>query len=433
MLDISEFPATNLKDAFFILDDRRVLNPGSDEYNKLYVERPVVGGGIIERAIRTFTKAAQQNHDFQLYVTGHTGSGKSTELRRILNTETVQRNFHQVTIDIINEFDPRDLDYLDFILVMARSVIKIAEETDCKIPDNLVNQINNWNKEITEENITYTGTTGLAKLFLTLPFISASEEIKSGADKRKIVRETVQTNLSQFIQWIDQTAAILLEKTKKRVLCVIDGLDHLDTTTVFNVLYPHNEILTKPALAQLWVIPIPLLYTNFGHVIRGKHAAIHNIPVYQNCHERYQVLSDQGFAFFEDLIYRYCAPELFEEGVLKCLFELSAGHMRDMIRACSEACGYAMDRGAEKIAHNHVKEVWYAERRIFTNLMTGEDYDILRRVDGDPQLVQGQKDLAHLIHRKALIFFPNGDGWYSLHPALKQKMDGNQPDCQKYV
>lgn len=433
MLAISEFPARNLKDAFFILDDKRVLQPETEAYTALYVERPAMGEDIIEGIALTFARAAQQKHAFRWYATGHTGSGKSTELGRILNEDVIQENFHPATIDIIKEFDPNNLDHRDFILVMARTVIKIAEENNCKIPKNLTDQIGNWNKEITKENITFTGTKGLAGLRLTLPFLSASEEIKAGGDKRKIVREIVQTNLSQFILWINQTVDILLKKTGKRVLCVFDGLDHLDTQPVFNLLHPNHQILTQPAVSQLWVVPLPLLYTEFRNEIGENHATIHNIPVYQNCDNRYQDLSEPGFSFFKDLIGRYCVPELFEAGVLKCLFELSAGHLRDMIRICSSACRYAIGRRAEKVSLDHAKEMWYVERRRFTQLMTGEDYDILRRVDDDPQLKKGQKDLAHLIHRKAIIFCPNGEGWYGLHPALKQKMDDRQPDCQKYV
>ena len=433
MLAISEFPARNLEDAFFILDDRRVLQPGTEEYDSLYVERPVVESGTIRSTLRAFSGAVGQKRDIHWYVTGHTGSGKSTELRRILNKDVISNNYHHAYIDIYKEFDFNNLDYRDFILVIARWVVEIAEKNDCEIPKDLADQIDNWNKEINEEKISFTGTTGLAKLRFTLPFLSASEEIKSGGDKRITVRKKIELNLSQFIRWINRTVAIIVEKTGKRVLCIFDGLDHLDTQPVFRLLHDNHQILAQPAVSQLRVVPLPLLNSEFGNEIGSQHTIIHNIPVYQECDKRYQNLSNSGFVFFEKLIGRYCVPELFEAGVLKCLFELSAGHLRDMIRVCANVCGHALDQDASKVSLEHAKQSWYAERQRFTRLMTSEDYEILRRVDGDPYLEKGQNDLAHLIHRKAIIFFPNGDGWYGLHPALKQKMAGQQPDCQKYA
>lgn len=424
----------NVEEAYYLLDPDRILEPGTSDYDALYVERPDLGDSLIRDISQIFVKAAKQKKDIQHYFTGHTGSGKSTELRRFLAVASVENHFHKAFINIKTEFDSYNLDYRDFILVMARCVVTLAVENGCDIPSELKAQIKDWNKETVNEEITFTGTTGLAKLSAVIPFFSASEEVKTGGDKRKIVREKVSLTLGQFIQWIDQTVEIIAKKTGKRVLCVIDGLDHLDTKSVFTVLHPHHQILTQPAISQLWVVPMPLLYTDFGNKARKSRVSmVPNIPIYHGCDARYGPLFESGFSFFQDLIFRYCHPELFDAGVLPCLFELSAGHLRDMVEVCTDACQLALTKRAQKVSVEHVKQVWYAQRIAFTNLMTGDDYEILRRVDGDPYLKKGQQDLAHLIHRKAILFFPNGDGWYSLHPALKQKMDDKQPDCQRYA
>ena len=61
--------------------------------------------------------------------------------------------------------------------------------------------------------------------------------------------------------------------------------------------------------------------------------------------------------------------------------------------------------------------------RYYTNLLSGEDYEVLRRVEKDPLLEQGNDGVPRLLHIKAVVFYPNDRGWYGVHPGVRRMFE----------
>ncbi|MCP4201266.1 MAG: hypothetical protein GY769_04955, partial [bacterium] len=238
--------------------------------------------------------------------------------------------------------------------------------------------------------------------------------------KREIIRRSISTNVLEFTRLISDLAEVLEQHTGKRVLCVLDGLDHVDAGPAFELLNGHFQTLTLPKISKVFIVPLTLLNTPFLATIGGRYSTVPNIKVFRD--PRSKELDDAGFGFFKNVVSRYVSLELFSEEALASLCRLSAGILRDMIDNTSAACAAAVDADSPRVTEEHVEPVWHRVMRFYMNQLRSQDYEVLQQVEENPQLEQGTDGVPPLLHNKAIVFYPNGRGWFGTHPAVRRMM-----------
>jgi hypothetical protein len=406
--------AHSLEEASILLDGHRSLVPGTTDYHRLYVERPQVESHLIREAIR----AQRGRHPFHWCFTGHTGSGKSTELNRIMADPRLGA-YLPLRVDLEAEFDIHNIDYTDLLLAMARACAEQADHLGCPVPKPVSRAIERWGAEVFTEEEIHTRTEGQAGLKVTLPFLALGEEVRSGGGKREVIRSKISKDVVEFTRLIDELAAVLEGHTGKRILCVIDGLDHIDVKPALDLLNDHYLTFKMPRISKILVIPVALLNTPFLATIEGRYSTVPNIKVFRQPGDG--TLDDSGFGFYKDVVSRYVALDRFTEEALASLCRLSAGILREMIRNTGDACGYATDASSQRVGAEHVEPVWNQIMRFYRNQLRAADYKVLRKVEEHP-LEAGIDGLPPLLNSKAVVFYPNGEGWYGVHPAVRRLM-----------
>lgn len=408
--------AHDLSQASLVLDGYRELIPGTPEFERLYVERPRVESDLLREARR----AHQADRPFHWCFTGHTGAGKSTELRRILADPELCESYETAQVNLKTEFSIHSLEHTDLVLAMAKGTTEIADRIDCPVPNHLQDAIEKWGAQIFSEEEVHTRTEGKGGLHISIPFVKASEEIRSGGGKRETIRSDISTDIVRFVDLIDQTAQAIRDATGRHALCVLDGLDHADVKRSFELLYNHFTTLTLPKrLSNIFVIPLPLLNTSFAATVARRFSMLPNIKVFETANSG--KIDAEGRGFFDELMARYVAPELLTEEARDSLFRLSAGLVRDMILNTSDAFGHAVDAGAAKVEAKHTEQVWFELMRNFRWQLRKADYEVLRSVDENPYAKGIDGVPAHL-HSGAVIFYPNDEGWFAVHPAVRRIM-----------
>jgi hypothetical protein len=404
----------SLEEASIALDGHRSLVPNTPEYERFYIDRPQVESHLIREAIR----AERSRHPFHWCFTGHTGSGKSTELNRIM-THRKLRSYLPLLVDLEAEFDIHNITYTDLLLAMGRACAEKADELSCSVPESLRQAIERWGAEVFSEEELHTRTEGHAGLKVTLPFLALGEEVRSGGGKREVIRRRISTDVLGFTRLIDELAEAIEQHTGKRVLCFLDGLDHVDVEPAFKLLNDHFLTVILPRISKVLVIPLALVNTSFLATIGGRYSTVPNIKVFAAPDA--ETLDEDGFRFYKNVISRYVSLSLFREDALASLCRLSAGILRDMIRNTGDACGYATDAGSDRVTLEHVEPVWNQVMRFYRNQLRVEDYEVLRKVDEQP-LPEGIDGVPPLLNSKAVVFYPNGEGWYGVHPAVQRMM-----------
>jgi hypothetical protein len=417
-----KLPVSTLAEAKLVLDrQRRALNPAvSAEDRRLYVPRETE---THETLITEAESAAVNKRPFRWFFTGHTGAGKSTELNRIVNDARVGRFYHPHIFSVRQHLDVSNLDFTDLILGIAKSVTAIATDEEVPIPKELQQRMAKWGAETELE--TELGVSGEAKAGFEFDYWvgKATLEVQAGGEKRKTVREKLRESLTDFIKLIDDLVAAISKKIKKKVLVVIDTLDHVDHRPVREIFTNHWASLSRPKVSLLIVLPLPMLHeSQFMASADGICSLLPNIKVCDG--PKSNALNAAGFAFFKKVISHLAKLSLFDDDALEDLFRLSGGMIRDMIGFAGDACKFAaMENPTGTVQRQHVARVMDERKAFFRRLLAAADYQVLEQVRENPY-PKGIAGLGPLLHLKAVIFYPNGEGWNGLNPAVAAIVDG---------
>lgn len=412
-------PATTIADAKLVLDrERPELDPARPADKSLYVEREL---DIHETLITEALSAVASKRPFRWFFTGHTGAGKSTELNRVIRTKRLTDEYLPHIFRVRDSLDVHNLDFTDLILGMAHSVASIAKDRRIAVPKALQQRMAKWGSET--ELVTELGVSGKGKVGAKFDawIFKASAEVQAGGEKRKIVREKIHESLTDFIKLIDDLVRVIEKKAKKKVLVVIDTLDHVDHRPIREIFTNHWSSLSKPNVSLLTVISLPmLLEPKFMAKVQSNYSLLPNVKVFQKPGST--DLDSEGYEFFVDVIGRLADISLFSDEALKELFRLSGGMLRDMIGFAGDACKYADIDNVDKVGASHVNRVLDERKAYFRRLLKASEYEILKNIDSNP-LPLGIEGLGPLLELKAVIFYPNGEGWYGLNPAVQSILE----------
>jgi hypothetical protein len=410
--------AQNLNEASLLLDCYRTLDPKHREvFDRYYIPRPEAKDTEL---IQESKRARKSERPFHWFFTGHTGSGKSTELNRLRDNRELTQNYVPLYIDFtegIPETRIVEIDYTEVILEMAVACVSTAEKLGCTFSKDLADYVAKWGKDVQIEKTVYTETEGQAGIKLDGWFGWLREQIKSGGKTREVFRESLYKDVNRFIELLNEVVKELEVFFGKKALVIIDGLDHLEVATCEELFTRYYLTLSRPQLSKLFIVPLYLLNTRFRSTIQGQCSTLANIKVFSG--PKADDLDPDGFRFYEDLVSRYVPLDFFEPDALESLFRLSAGLVRDMIRLTADACGRAHAARQDKVAVEHVEQVWYQEMKYFQDVLQVPHYPLLERIEEDPN-PKGLDELATLIFLKAVVRYPNGLGWYGVHPAVRR-------------
>ena len=145
-------------------------------------------------------------------------------------------------------------------------MIKIAEENKINIPNSLSEKIYDFFKKVEfitenkeEDNFRIGGgieaNTGDFLPKLLNIFIKLKGEIKYGTSKRKIIRENLQNNVSNWLQNIYELKDIIFSKQQKLPILIFEDIDKIpnpqDALVIFN-----NSILSNLQFTVIFTFPI---------------------------------------------------------------------------------------------------------------------------------------------------------------------------------
>ena len=325
--------ATTLAQASLLLDGYSPLDPGHDpeQFTHYYVKRPVAP--LDSRLIRESKAAHRNGRQFHWFFSGHTGSGKSTELNRLMDNPDLTDNYLPLYIDITEGVPERrivEIDYTEVILEMAVACVRQADDLNIVLPAELQSHIEHWGRDTELIRQEFTGSEGRAGLQVKAWFGWLREEVKSGGETRKVIKEKLYQDINRFIELLNGLALAIETATGKKALVVMDGLDHVDVKPCQDLFTNFFLTLSRPKLSKLFIVPLHLMNTDFRTSIREISATLPNIRVFNKPGS--EKLDEAGHDFFKELISRYATLDLFEEEALASLFTLSGGIVRDMIR-----------------------------------------------------------------------------------------------------
>jgi hypothetical protein len=353
--------ATTLRDALKLLTPKPLLT--REELADFYSAEPnLVRGDDKIAHIKLGLSVADAENPYKAFLIGHSGTGKSTELSRLI--EEVQEQFRFVRFDIREELDPVNFKPFDILLLM---MIKLVEETSkpvaeggagCQPSEELLENIWNWyhNKTVTvtkkragevkaEAGIGTPKETWWPKIVSL--FASIKGEIKLSADREEKIVNYRLSRLYELIELINillEECNTLLRKSNGCAWVFIgENFDKpgIPRARIEDLFLNYSNILQDIETHLIFNIPLSLVYSEKGAQLprlSGGTITIPDTPVFHPDHNPHS----EGRAAMADVLDKRLDAGLFEPGQQMRLIVASGGNIRQLLEVTSAAARLAI-------------------------------------------------------------------------------------------
>ena len=429
MSDARELPRT-VDAAYGVVDPDVPLEPGDPRYVDLNSARgDECLPALIARRIRR-TPATTWHRQL---VTGHRGSGKSTELK-CLQGLLDEAGFFTVYLDVEETLDLADVEYLDVLVAIARALDETARAKKLRISDKLVKAVGDWFAEtvLTKEerrdaDLTLRTEYGVG-LNVEMPLlarmmVAITGQIRSGGSARKETRRKLERRLPVLMErlneLVDNVTVQAIKKGYKGLVVIVDSLEKMHLTflegelTSHSLLFvEHSEQLKALNCHIVYTVPISLLYDrNLGIAFTN----VDVIPMVKITEEDGHTPCKEG----RDLLFKVIARRMDVSAVfahtdiLRELVAASGGVVRDLMHLLRYACDYTDERIDEESARRAAAR----QVREYERLIHQDDLHLLAQVHRERRL-PGSAELSRLMYNRLVLPYFNGDRWMDVHPAV---------------
>lgn len=417
-------PATNVIDAYKQCNPDYAL-PADDNR---YVDLSEVRGEDI-RVISTIRRSIERSDDnaCTYLISGHRGSGKTTELFR-LKQRLEQDQYFCVYFDVGDALDLADISYIDIFLAMIDATSQSLQKNNINIDNDAMTEVHNWVTQEThvestvEKQVDGKASAGL-EANIGIPSIlklfgGLTGDIKHSQSQRHTIRENIEKKASDFIRKINQflisVRIAIQNKGYKDIVIIVDGLEKIQYRT-FTLSNSQSDSHT-----QLFVQHAEQLLSLQSHVVYTTPISLFFISNLQNDYENVYILpmvrlNYAGKSTLKELVQKRVDIEtvFFDSTLVDILIKRSGGVVRDLMRLIRLSC----DTDETQVS---AKEVKYAVSRLtreYDRLLKPSDIPVLERVHRTELVNPDDERTNQLLLNRVILEYENGKRSAKLHPA----------------
>lgn len=429
-------PATTLTDAYDVLDPQPIDFATQADF---YVEPPPRihdddtpspnPMDRIRRALRTTSPA-------KVFLAGHVGAGKSTQLERLARDEDILARFSVILVRL----ETVELPFLDvpqLLFHMARELYEHGRSLGALGDERALRRhVETIHRHLYgEQGLTLeAGTTSIEA---NVPgFLKIRQDLKVSERVRKQFRElgeTQRTVLQDLLRDLSSNIELSLQQAGRAstLLIVIDDLDKVRTPEQQKDLFQTNlGALLAPRFRVIYTLPAAVSFDPTRRELL--HAVEHLYPerVLDKATDTFnpmKVLLDDAVTFFRDALRRRVASSLFDEQAVRLAVAFSGGVVRDYFRLLKEAAAIAEQLGQASIDAIALRSAVREERLRWTRTLDHEDYQALISVHRTHDRKDDERH-RRLVDLGLLLECYNDDTWYEAHPLLWASLERRTPD-----
>ncbi|BAK70267.1 hypothetical protein [Aliarcobacter butzleri] len=407
----------NKANTFYEIQDAVAFNNPIDEKNEFYTDFSGFRKGFNERKIFKYlninptTKECNKiSQTLKLFLSGHRGTGKTTELLKLKNEIDETTCFFTVFCDLSDEeLDVNNIDFIDIIILILEKLTKTLDDKKIDIPKANIEPFYDWYEQrITEINnqtdesasIEVEGKAGI-DLFSLFSLVTKTKGKLSGSNRTKeTIRKVFKNKFSDFsLKFnefiLDIKGYLLKNGISKDLLFIIDGFEKIGSLEDRKkILIDNSNKFVEIKANMIITLPIEL----FSEVSRLKEFASHiSFPLI--------TLDENSKERFKEFIYKRIEKNLFDsEDTVEQIIAYGAGSPRETLKIISNA--YIQAEG-EII---DLKSVQDAQKSISEELMKyldEKEISLLKQVYTKTK-IPFSDELAKLLIKKVLLDYEDG-------------------------
>jgi len=351
---------------------------------------------------------------------GHRGSGKSTELNKMISDEYIQAKYFIVKYSVKDVLDIVGLDSTDLIISIGSQIFtKATEDGKIKLKKGLLDELLKWmgTIEAIREDISQQGASVETEAGLSAVFLKLLSRLKIEYTNRESIRQTVKPRLSELVGIINLIIAEAELKIEKKILVIIEDLDKTDLKSAKEIFYERQTSLTLPNCNIIYTVPIALLYCFDAPQIGQGFNKIHILPNVSITNRDDLSQNPKGRETMKGFVEKRMSLELIENDALEHAITISGGVFREMAKLIRTSADNAIGRGEEKIELVDVKQAESEIRNEFRRILETDDYKALTIIHATREL-KGSDVCAKLLHELSILEYQNDENWCDVHPAI---------------
>lgn len=363
---------------------------------------------------------------------GHSGSGKSTELKR-LKQQLEQDGYFVVYFEAEEDLDRNDVDFLEVLVALVHQVVSqlhLRLELTLK-PGWFQDRFQQLTKLLSSE-------VEFERLDLNTGLMKFASSLRSSPDHRARVRELLETDTGNWLEAANQVLAeasrALNERERKGLVVLFDDLDKMivraipgtDYDTAEHLFLNRAASMTGFSCHVIYTMPITLTRQLARQRLRSFYDGEISVMAMTKLEsappesKRFQ----PGWTAFRDMIRRRLdsirvdEKKVFKRGARDDLIRISGGEPAALVRYIRSA---AKTRDGLPISRATVRALAASECRSFTDGFVREHHRILAEVRDNPWFTPAEGEVDHfdqLLLSRAVLQYINDRKWYGLNPAL---------------
>lgn len=433
-----------------------------DEVARFFVDRKGEGSNRsrVQRLRQNILNARGQTKPYRALLTGHIGSGKSSELMRL--GQTLGNEFFVVWFDAELSLAIQSVNHFDVLMGMGLAIHATADaaglKPDKRLAQKLINSLARFvEKQESHEEASLKLSELLKQIFaitfvagagaLAGPpaavaagaFVIGAGKILNTARLELGVRDEIvkilelPPNRIAVIGALNQIIEAVGRKAGKPLLIITDGLDKVAAARA-RLLFADNNLLTEPAGTLVYAAPI-----EFYHRLMGGQAKnifndfkmLPNLPVHKrpptgDMWRAEREANEEGISVMRQVVAKRLEArqrsldEVITPDALDLMARMSGGVMRQLIHYFREAATSAQAQAQTLIDEAIVREVVSEHRLEIAPQISHDHSEALQAVLKQGRLSGGRNvdledDLPHSIH---LLSYEDEHFWFDAHPNV---------------
>lgn len=359
---------------------------------------------------------------------GHKGCGKSTELNN-MSVKLKNEGYSVYTVECDKDLDLPNALHTDLMILMGEALIEIADNINCRLNKDIINQVNSfWDTSI-EKVVTIDKSNSTSAeagiqagnpLFSILNlFANFKADLKFNEENREVHRTKIRQRSSEWLLMLRKISNIISEKLSgKQPIIIFEDLDKLDSKTAWDIFGNYSSLLTRVSFPVIYTFPIALSYDTRFSALNG-YFKEHTLPMIKQetvDGEPYK----KGINTIVEIIKKRADYSLFEENAIEGMIKKTGGSLRDLFAIINDSAQRAIRRESSVITLEDAKIALEKHKSSLTRRIERRHYEFLADIyRGNRELIENKEMLLEMLQANAVLEY-NGKRWHNLHPLVAE-------------
>jgi len=359
----------------------------------------------------------------RVFLSGHRGTGKTTELLKLKQEIDATKCFLVVFCDVgKEELDVNNIDFVDVVIFMLEQLVKELKDKKINIKSKDVESFYKWyNQRILEINKTVDVSATIeteASAGFTIPSLfklvsKTKAKLSASQDTKDKIRRVFINKFSDFSMKFNEFILNIKETMNKEsvakdLLFIVDGFEKIGTLEARRkILIDNSNKFVEIQSNMIIALPIEL----FSQVsVLSTFSTPISFPLI--------TLDDDGTKKFIDFIKKRVDESLFkDEATIKEIIKYGAGSPRETLKIIEEAYLAAENEIIDLASIIDAKNKISNE---IVDYLTADELAILKEFKSNPNIAYSP-ELASLLVKK--VFLKYGDGSeMKINPIIEENV-----------